>query len=98
MQWYSILKLVRINNGLTLRQVAQETHLSNSYISQLENGQVKEPSFFKMLRLLSLYNIDEFRKLWDTAPVFAIIRCVKITDNRNIYGCRATCDHPKDET
>ena len=58
MKWYDILKLARAQKGLSLRQVEKVTGLSNPYISQLENGQVKEPSFFKMLRLLSLYNIS----------------------------------------
>ena len=65
MKWYNILKLARVNKGLSLRQVEEVTGLSNPYISQLENGHVKEPSFFKMLRLLSLYNIS-VRDLGDT--------------------------------
>lgn len=58
MEWYHTLKLGRINLGLSLRQVEKKTGISNAYISQLENGQIKEPSFFKLLRLLSLYNIS----------------------------------------
>ena len=57
MEWYHVLKLARLNKGLSLRQAAQKADLSNPYISQLENGHVTEPSFFKMLRLLSLYNL-----------------------------------------
>ena len=58
MEWYQILKLARGDKGLSLRQVEEKTGISNAYISQLENGYVKEPSFFKMLRLLSLYNVS----------------------------------------
>ena len=58
MEWYQILKLARINSGLSLRQVEGKADVSNAYVSQLENGLVKEPSFFKMLRLLSLYNVS----------------------------------------
>ncbi len=58
MKWWNILKIARENKGLSLRQVEEKTNISNGYISQLENGLVKEPSFFKMLRLLSLYNVS----------------------------------------
>lgn len=58
MKWFQILKLVRKSRGFSLRHVEKNTGLSNPYISQLENGQVKEPSFFKMLRLLSFYGLS----------------------------------------
>ncbi|MGD9157168.1 MAG: helix-turn-helix transcriptional regulator [Desulfobacteraceae bacterium] len=57
MKWYEILKSSRIDSGLSLRAVEAKTGISNAYISQIENGLVKEPSFFKMLRLLPLYGI-----------------------------------------
>ena len=58
MEWYNILKLARINANFSLRDVELKADISNSYVSQLENGFIKEPSFFKMLRLLSLYNLS----------------------------------------
>ena len=58
MEWFQILKLARLNSGLSLRQVEAKADVSYAYISQLENGKIKEPSFFKMLRLLSVYNLS----------------------------------------
>ena len=58
MQWPKILKFARKVSGLSLRDVAKKTGLSNPYISQLENGHIEEPSFFKIVKLLKLYNLD----------------------------------------
>ena len=49
MKWPRILKLARKVSGLSLRDVSAKTGMSNPYISQLENGHVEEPSFFKMV-------------------------------------------------
>ena len=58
MKWYNILKSARISKELSLREVEGKTGISNAYVSQLENGKIKDPSFFKMLRLLFLYEIS----------------------------------------
>ena len=58
MRWHEILKSARISKELSLRQVEKQTDISNAYVSQLENGKIKDPSFFKMLRLLFLYEIS----------------------------------------
>ncbi len=57
-EWHQILKTVRAERGFTLREVEEKANVSNAYVSQLENGQIKEPSFFKMHRILSLYGIS----------------------------------------
>lgn len=40
----SVLRARRIAAGLTLRQVEQQTGISNAYLSQLENGHTINPS------------------------------------------------------
>ena len=40
----ALIKDLREANGLTLREVERRTKISNSYLSQVENGQIKRPS------------------------------------------------------
>lgn len=56
-EWNDILKKARLSKGLSLRQVAEKTGISNPYISQLENGRVNDPSFLKLARLLKFYHL-----------------------------------------
>lgn len=58
MKWYEKLKFARKVKGMTLREVEEETGISNSYLCQLERGQIKKPSFFKLVKLIELYNLD----------------------------------------
>jgi len=56
--WYEILKKHRISKGLSLRDVEKETGISNSYLSQIENGKMISPSFSLMMKLLNFYRIN----------------------------------------
>jgi len=67
MKWYEKLKLERERRGLSIRDVARETSISNGHISQIENGQISKPGFFNMLRVLSLYEVD-VRDMWAEEP------------------------------
>ena len=58
MQWCEKLKFARKVSKLTLRAVEEKTGISNAYLSQLENGQIEEPSFFKMMELINFYNLE----------------------------------------
>ncbi len=49
-------KGMRIAKGLTLRQVEEKTGISNAYLSQLENGKMKNPSHTIVIKLQSFYN------------------------------------------
>jgi transcriptional regulator with XRE-family HTH domain len=44
--------------GLTLRTVEAKTGISNAYLSQLENGKVREPSPLVLHKLSQLYRIS----------------------------------------
>lgn len=51
------LKLCRKLKGASLREVEAETGISNAYLSQLETGKIKEPSFSIIMKLCKFYNI-----------------------------------------
>ena len=58
MEWYEIIKRVRTQKGISLRSTEVATGILNPYLCQLENGKIKNPSFFKMLILLDFLGID----------------------------------------
>lgn len=52
------LAAVRKQRGLTLREVEAATGISNPYLSQLENGKVREPSPVHLHKLSQLYGVS----------------------------------------
>lgn len=48
-------KAIRRIKGLTLRQVEEITGISNAYLSQLENGKIKKPSYDVVMKLRNIY-------------------------------------------
>ena len=58
MKWFEKLGFARKVKDLTLRQVESATGISNAYLCQLEKGQVDDPSYFKIRKLLQLYNLE----------------------------------------
>lgn len=51
------LRNIRTAKGFSLREVERETEISNAYLSQLENGDVKNPSPHKLRDLASFYDV-----------------------------------------
>ena len=51
------LRDLRKNKRLTLRQVEDMTGISNAYLSQLETGKIKNPSYKVLMKLNMLYNV-----------------------------------------
>jgi hypothetical protein len=49
-------KKLRVTSGLTLRQTEDATGISNSYLSQFENGKIRKPSHHVITTLLNWYN------------------------------------------
>ncbi len=45
------LKNLRIDRGLTLRQIEEETHISNGYLSQVERGERNPPTMKILVKL-----------------------------------------------
>jgi transcriptional regulator with XRE-family HTH domain len=52
------LRLARNLRKLSLRDVEKATGISNPYLSQLENDQIKKPSPFFLHKLATLYGVD----------------------------------------
>lgn len=53
-----ILRESRESKGLSLRQVASLTGVSNPAISQIETGQIKSPAFHTVVSLCDVYGIE----------------------------------------
>jgi HTH-type transcriptional regulator, competence development regulator len=60
------LRAARERLGLTLREVADRTAISNAYLSQIESGKIKEPSPSMLYRLADLYN-ESYARLMELA-------------------------------
>lgn len=54
----TVLKLLRELSQKTLKAVEIETGISNPYISQVENGHIKKPSFDSIRKLLKCYGYE----------------------------------------
>lgn len=52
------LKEYRTKAGLTLQQVEDLTSISNTYLSRLENGRVKNPGVQILYSLSKIYKTD----------------------------------------
>lgn len=82
------LKNNRKRLGLTLRQVETATGLSNAYISQLENGKIKKPSYDTIEKLTALY---AYKPNMSNVCLCPVCKSENITDasqykNNGIYG------------
>lgn len=53
----TLLAASRRQKNLTLRAVEKATGISNAYLSQLENGDVQEPSPVMLAKLADLYDV-----------------------------------------
>ena len=51
------LRLLRIDRGMSLRQVEKITKISNSYLSQIEKGKRDIPTFKILSRLADAYGV-----------------------------------------
>lgn len=49
------IKRIRKASGITLRQIQAATGISNSYLSQLETGKIKKPSYDTVSKLNSFF-------------------------------------------
>lgn len=58
MKWYEKLKFARKILRYSLRDVKGRTGISDAYLCEIENGRVNDPSYFKIQKLLTLYNLD----------------------------------------
>lgn len=71
MEFGKKLRELRLQRGLTLRELAKKVNLNFTYLSKIENGKVEyTPSADKIRALAKALNIDEieFLKLADKVP------------------------------
>jgi len=54
----SYFKALREAKGFTLREVERRTDVSNAYLSQLEQGKVKQPSPLTLHKLADVYGVS----------------------------------------
>ena len=57
-QFGEYLKAARLRKGLTLRAVESKIDISNAYLSQLEQGKIKQPSPVVLHNLCELYEVS----------------------------------------
>jgi HTH-type transcriptional regulator, competence development regulator len=55
------LRRLRIEKGVTLREVEKATDISNAYLSQLENGKAEQPSPRVLHKLAEYYKVPYHR-------------------------------------
>ena len=53
-----IIRSARKAKGLTLRQLSEQSGISNPYISQLESGKIKRPSAVSLYTLAGILDVD----------------------------------------
>lgn len=51
------LKQLRVNGNYSLRFIEKCTGISNSYLSQIETGQIKNPGVFTINKLAKFYHV-----------------------------------------
>src|SRR5687768_3563123 len=74
-----LLKKLRLDAELSLRDVESVTAISNAYLSQLENGRTKNPSPHVLKKLARAYSV-RYEMLMDaagysqTAPTNGVLR------------------------
>jgi transcriptional regulator with XRE-family HTH domain len=54
----AFLASLRKQKGLSLREVESRTGISNAYLSQVENGKIREPSPGNLFKLSELYGVS----------------------------------------
>ena len=53
----TMLSFLRMKKGVSIRQLARETGLSNPYLSQMENGVADNPSIDVLLKLADYFGV-----------------------------------------
>lgn len=53
-----LLAIAREMKGWTLRDLEEKTGISNAAISQIETGHIKQPGFFRVMRIAGALNVS----------------------------------------
>lgn len=57
MKWFEKLRFARRVKGMSQATAARHSSISTGYLCAIEQGKIADPSFFKVSRLLRLYNL-----------------------------------------
>ncbi len=57
MKMFERLAAARYESGLSMRDLAKATGISNSIVSRIMTGKIVEPSFYKIVKICSALNI-----------------------------------------
>lgn len=87
-----LLAGARKRKNLTLRAVERTTGVSNAYLSQLENGNVREPSPIILARLADLYEVP-----YPTMLEYAGYRVPKPNDSETLSAFSSRIGHVSEE-
>lgn len=85
----AILKAQRIKSGFTLREIEEQTGVSNAYLSMLENGKIKSPSFNVVMKLTEFYATERKKMIeFDRCPncLSTNISDISMTANNGVFG------------
>lgn len=87
-----LLAGARKQKSLTLRAVEKSTGVSNAYLSQLENGDVQEPSPVILAKLADIYGVP-----YPTMLEYAGYRVPKSSGNGAVSGFAARIGHVSED-
>jgi transcriptional regulator with XRE-family HTH domain len=54
----TVLRVARVQRGMTLRDVESATGIDNAHLSQLETGRIRKPDFALLWELATAYALD----------------------------------------
>ncbi len=65
-----VLRLLRQERGLTLRQVSAAIGMSHTYIAHIEAGRMAVPGKAILMKMLGVYGIDDYKVFYDKVRNF----------------------------
>jgi transcriptional regulator with XRE-family HTH domain len=61
------LKALRLDRGLSLRQVGLQVGMSHTYIAHVEAGRMATPAKPILMKILAAYGVDDYKVFYDKA-------------------------------
>lgn len=58
------LRALRLDSGLSLRQVGHKIGMSHTYIAHIEAGRMATPAKPILMKILAVYGIDDYRDFY----------------------------------
>ena len=61
------LKALRVERGLSLRQVGLQVGMSHTYVAHVEAGRMATPAKPILMKILAAYGVDDYKVFYDKA-------------------------------